>query len=270
MKIFIGLACLAVVTSAGFVSKKYSFKELSVPKSKCGLQEVVCPTYPICCPLSHPLCCGEKCCRANQPYCCPDGIYCAETAEDCPQSKKTPNLLRKKALPKKLSVVKTTLGPKENKNKCGPTECPSGCCPIANGHCCPDDIHCTEFAEDCPLMKIPNLLGKNNFPKNKLSEIKSTCPPENTECYGGCCQWDMPYCCRNSKHCAATAYDCPSMKTPNLLREKTLPKKLSVVKTPLGSKGPECPTECGGGRCCPANWYCCPDNRWCAWTLADC
>ena len=145
MKIFIGLACLAVVTSAGFVSKKYSFKELSVPKSKCGLQEVVCPTYPICCPLSHPLCCGEKCCRANQPYCCPDGIYCAETAEDC-----------------------------------------------------------------------------------------------------------------------------PSKKTPNLLRKKALPKKLPFVKTPLGSKGPECPTECGGGRCCPANWYCCPDNRWCAWTLADC
>merc|ERR1711936_888455 len=51
------------------------------------------------------------------------------------------------ALPKKLSVVKTTCGPDE-------TECPAGCCPEANWFCCPDNRYCAATADDCPAKKF--------------------------------------------------------------------------------------------------------------------
>merc|ERR1712183_487564 len=84
------------------------------------------------------------------------------TAEDCP-AKKIPTL------PKKLSVVKTTCGPDE-------TECPAGCCPEANWFCCPDNRYCAATADDCPAIRLPNLLPK------KLSVVKTTCGPDETEC----------------------------------------------------------------------------------------
>merc|ERR1712061_949458 len=127
MKVFIALACLAAVASAGLVTKK----SLAV-RTTCGPDETECPAG--CCP------------EANW-FCCPDNRYCAATADDCPAIR-LPNLL-----PKKLSVVKTTCGPDE-------TECPAGCCPEANWFCCPDNMYCAATADDCPTIKLPNLLPK--------------------------------------------------------------------------------------------------------------
>merc|ERR1712179_356968 len=111
MKVFIALACLAAVASAGLVTKKSLAKIAKpcgppyngCPKTTCGPDETECPAG--CCP------------EANW-FCCPDNRYCAATADDCP-SIRLPNLL------KKVSFVKTTCGPDE-------TECPAGCCPEAN------------------------------------------------------------------------------------------------------------------------------------------
>ena len=64
MKVFIALACLAAVASAGLVTKK----SLAV-RTTCGPDETECPAG--CCP------------EANW-FCCPDNRYCAATADDCP------------------------------------------------------------------------------------------------------------------------------------------------------------------------------------------
>merc|ERR1712043_129561 len=104
------------------------------------------------------------------------------------------------ALPKKLSVVKTTCGPEE-------TECPAGCCPEANWFCCPDNRYCAATADDCPAKKIPTL------PK-KLSVVKTTCGPDETECPAGCCPEANWFCCPDNRYCAATADDCPARLFP--------------------------------------------------------
>merc|ERR1719216_531746 len=74
MKVFIALACLAAVASAGLVTKK----SLAV-RTTCGPDETECPAG--CCP------------EANW-FCCPDNRYCAATADDCP-AKKNPYLAQK-------------------------------------------------------------------------------------------------------------------------------------------------------------------------------
>merc|ERR1711879_649038 len=105
------------------------------------------------------------------------------------QQKKLPTI------PRKLNVIKTTCGPDE-------TECPAGCCPEANWFCCPDNRYCAATADDCPAKKFPTL------PK-KLSVVKTTCGPDETECPAGCCPEANWFCCPDNRYCAATADDCP-------------------------------------------------------------
>ena len=149
MKVFIALACLATVASAGLVTKKSL-----AARTTCGPDEVECPA---------------GCCPYTGWYCCPDNRNCAATADDCPDIR-LPNLL-----PKKLSVVKTTCGPDE-------TDCFVWCCPHANWFCCPPETYsiCAATADDCLAKKFPTL-------PRKLSVVKTTCGPEQIECPAGCC-----------------------------------------------------------------------------------
>merc|ERR1712165_447898 len=166
MKVFIALACLAAVASAGLVTKK----SLAV-RTTCGPDETECPAG--CCP------------EANW-FCCPDNMYCAATADDCPTIR-LPNLLPKK-------IVKTTCGPDE-------TECPAGCCPEANWFCCPDNMYCVATAADCPFVAKKAQLMK--MAKNRQ------CGPDETSCPAGYCPEANWFCCPDNMYCAATAADCP-------------------------------------------------------------
>merc|ERR1719337_742765 len=60
--------------------------------------------------------------------------------------------------------------------------------------------------------KIPTL------PK-KLSVVKTTCGPDETECPAGCCPEANWFCCPDNRYCAATADDCPSKKNPHLAQK---------------------------------------------------
>merc|ERR1719216_566960 len=60
-------------------------------------------------------------------------------------------------------------------------------------------------------------------------------------------------------YCAATAADCPFVSAK---------EKLVKMAAKAGC-GPD-ETECPGGCCPEANWYCCPDGMYCAATAADC
>ena len=199
MKVFIALACLAAVASAGLVTKK----SLAV-RTTCGPDETECPAG--CCP------------EANW-FCCPDNRYCAATADDCPAIK-LPSLLLKK-------VAKTEDCPSG-------VECPSGCCPYTGWYCCPDNRNCAATPDDCPDIRFPNLLPK------KLSVVKTTCGPDETDCFVWCCPHANWFCCPPETYsiCAATADDCLAKKFP------TFPRKLSVVKTTCGPEQIECPAGC--------------------------
>merc|ERR1711962_1194989 len=58
--------------------------------------------------------CPGGCCPEKNWQCCPDGVYCAETMDDCP----------------KRNLKKMLVGMAANKiNGCDGTMCPGGCCP---------------------------------------------------------------------------------------------------------------------------------------------
>merc|ERR1719500_1687981 len=79
--------------------------------------------------------------------------------------------------------------------KCDPdqTDCPAGCCPVANWYCCPDPIFygCAATAEDCPFsatnLKLAKLTAK--------LPAKQQCGPDETDCPNGCCPMPDWYCC---------------------------------------------------------------------------
>merc|ERR1711981_413700 len=182
--------------------------------------------------------CPAGCCPEANWFCCPDNRYCAETADNCPSY-----------FP--FSLVKPLKG------DCGPdeTECPAGCCPEANWFCCDDNKHCAATEKDCPNYHPASLVK----PLKGVNTKTTDCGPDETECPGGCCPEANWFCCPDGMYCAATAADCPFVSAK---------EKLVKMAAKAGC-GPD-ETECPGGCCPEANWYCCPDGMYCAATAADC
>merc|ERR1711976_97712 len=84
--------------------------------------------------------------------------------------------------------------------------------------------------------------------------VKQDCP--GTECPGGCCPNAGWFCCPGDEYCAASEEYCKKTNIAEKLISMAAPKK--IVKQ-------DCPvTECPGG-CCPnAGWFCCPGDEYCA------
>merc|ERR1711981_1369688 len=187
--------------------------------------------------------CPAGCCPEANWFCCPDNRYCAETADNCPSY-----------FP--FSLVKPLKG------DCGPdeTECPAGCCPEVNWFCCPDNRYCAATADDCPAVRPA--VKKVKAVRTRI--VKTHCDADTeTTCPAGCCPEADWFCCDDNKHCAATEKDCPNYHPASLV------KPLKGVNTKTTDCGPD-ETECPGGCCPEANWFCCPDNRYCAATADDC
>merc|ERR1711962_658888 len=90
--------------------------------------------------------CPGGCCPEKNWQCCPDGVYCAETMDDCP----------------KRNLKKMLVGMAANKiNDCDGTMCPGGCCPEKNWQCCPDGVYCAETMDDCPKRNLKKMLVGN-------------------------------------------------------------------------------------------------------------
>ena len=160
----------------------------------------------------------------------------------------------------KIETKKAKLIRVAKSNQCGPdeTDCPNGCCPEANWYCCADSFNCAATAADCPfVVKKAQLVVK-------LAKTKTNpCGPDDewTACPAGCCPMANWFCCPDNGFpgCAPTAADCP------FVEKKTQLIKMSKTK----QCGPD-ETDCPGGCCPEANWYCCPDAYYCAATAADC
>merc|ERR1712228_335541 len=116
--------------------------------------------------------------------------------------------------------------------------------------CCPDNRYCAATADDCPARLFPTL------PK-KLSVVKTTCGPDETECPAGCCPEANWFCCPDNMNCAATEDYCPFVAA-----------KKELIK--MASKKQCSGTECPAGCCPEANWFCCADNMNCAATEDYC
>ena len=117
MRIFIGMACLALVASA---------------------------TIEYYCEHEDDINCNDGyCCEKDFPYCCPNKLWCAETPDECPPIKK--------ALPKRFPMVKTISA--SYVPECDPTEdnvCDDGkgCCGGDFPVCCPNN-RCGARGDDC-------------------------------------------------------------------------------------------------------------------------
>merc|ERR1712156_498741 len=76
------------------------------------------------------------------------------------------------------------------------------------------------------------------------------------ECPGGCCPNVGWFCCPGDEYCAASEEYCKKTTIAEKMISMAAPKK--IVKQ-------DCPgTECPGG-CCPnAGWFCCPGDEYCA------
>ena len=167
------------------LSKSNSSMELSAARSTCAPDETQCP---------------DACCPVANWFCCPDGRYCAETPDKCPLSKSnsTKELSKSNSF-KELTLARTTCAPDE-------TECPNGCCMVANWYCCPDGRYCAATPDKCPLSKYNST--------KELSTARSTCAPDEKECGQKCCGGTKRHCCSNSNNifpipfCAEKPLDC--------------------------------------------------------------
>ncbi|XP_040575418.1 progranulin [Lepeophtheirus salmonis] len=171
--------------SAKFCPKKDSTKVLvqSLPKSKDN-----CPGGTDC---------PSGCCPIENAFCCPDGIYCAKTEDKCPRRESAQR------------IVPST---KKGSDNCpGGTDCPSGCCPIADAFCCPDNIYCATSASKCP---------KRNLVKKITSLLKNTIKncPNGTECPSGCCNILNAFCCPDNIYCATSPENCPNSSFVNKIK----------------------------------------------------
>ena len=130
--------------------------------------------------------CPQGCCPEQGYVCCADNLYCAETAEDCPDVLRTKltsensgiiskNLQTKSStyqtnsrnflddIPLKTTIGKTQRNTERLRRKlktsrnariapedCPGTACSPGCCPEPGWVCCPDDLYCASAAHFCP------------------------------------------------------------------------------------------------------------------------
>jgi hypothetical protein len=130
--------------------------------------------------------CPQGCCPMPGYVCCADNLYCAETAEDCPDvlraklaskdSRFSSENLRKKSsnslansgkvledVPVKTTNAKTHRSTERHRRKLmtsknsriSPEDCPGsacsrGCCPEPGWVCCPDNLYCASAVQFCP------------------------------------------------------------------------------------------------------------------------
>ncbi len=123
--------------------------------------------------------CPQGCCPMPGYVCCADNLYCAETAEDCPDAFRTilsskesgfssKNLQTKSSkdsgkVLEDLTTGKTQRNTERHRRKlsssknsriapedCPGTACSRGCCPEPSWVCCPDNLYCASATHFCP------------------------------------------------------------------------------------------------------------------------
>ena len=105
------------------------------------------------------------------------------------------------------------------------------------------------------LLFIKKLFSIN---KDKYLKVrKQKCA--GTQCPGGCCPNQNWYCCPDNIHCASSAEYCHSTNIAEKLIGMAAPKRFKR-EVKQDCQGTECP-----GGCCPqANYFCCADGMFCA------
>ena len=81
-----------------------------------------------------------------------------------------------------------------------------------------------------------------------------------TECPGGCCPNQDWYCCPDNIHCASSQEYCRKTNFAEKLIGMAAPKRVTKTEVKQDCEGTQCP-----GGCCPqANYFCCQDGMFCA------
>jgi len=196
--------------------------------------------------------CPGGCCPNVGWFCCPGDEYCAASEEYCRKTNIAEKLISM-AAPKKIV-----------KQDCPGTECPGGCCPNVGWFCCPGDEYCAASEEYCKKTNYAEKLIGMAAQKKFVKVIIQKCT--GTECPGGCCPMHNWYCCPDNIHCASSQEYCRKTNFAEKLIGMAAPKRIIEKKVKQDCGGTQCP-----GGCCPqANYFCCHDDLYCAPSLDFC
>ncbi|KAG7263793.1 hypothetical protein CRUP_009977 [Coryphaenoides rupestris] len=177
-----------------------------------------------CCPLAQGISCGDG------KHCCPAGHQCSADSRSC---------IQKEAVCAVICGDKESECPEET-TCCGNSDGSWGCCPLAEGVCCEDRVHCCPAGSACNVdeNKCVSLTTSKEMP------IETCCMKANHN--WGCCPLDQAVCCADMIHC------CPHGMRCNL-RDHTCDSGSSLmplVETPVmtsvpakASGGPEAKGE---------------------------
>ena len=148
--------------------------------------------------------CPGGCCPYQDWFCCPDGIYCADTEDDCDST-----------LAKKKQIIKMA-----SKKQCDGTECPGGCCPYQDWFCCPDGIYCADTEDDCDstLAKKKQMLQLTS----NDATLKRSDDCDLVDCKDGTCcdNPQFPTCCPEGDFCAAADSPCDALEVVKATNKK--------------------------------------------------
>ena len=143
--------------------------------------------------------CENGCCPYKGWYCCKDGIYCADTQDDCDSTFAKKHLMKwtsEKRHFTEMTSKKNQLLQMTSMTQCDGTECAGGCCPIADWICCPDGSSCAATGDDC------------SDARGKTSDC------DLIDCGDGtCCDNPrFPTCCPGGDFCAGPDGDCDGVE----------------------------------------------------------
>ncbi|KAM4691663.1 progranulin [Rhinophrynus dorsalis] len=180
-----------------------------------------------CCPIEQAVCCPDHW------HCCPSGFSC-DSRGSCVRNQLSIPWLRK-ALALPTDVVLPTAQANDvicdESYSCsqGKTCCPKedggwACCPLEEGVCCSDHLHCCPSGYTCDVAsgtcKKPLDYAEPSLPVSRIEPLDYVWCDPSYACYDGqtccrglggtwsCCPYTQGVCCPDLVHCCPYGYVC--------------------------------------------------------------
>uniref|UniRef100_A0A3B1JL26 Granulin a n=1 Tax=Astyanax mexicanus TaxID=7994 RepID=A0A3B1JL26_ASTMX len=214
-----------------------------------------------CCPLPQAVCCDDF------QHCCPHGKKCNVAAGTCedpsgsvPWIKKVPSRpISGKKLPKVKAGVpcNATFACEDESTCCKNDKGGWSCCPLPEGVCCEDRIHCCPHDATCNLRTLT--CDKNTTSVPMAGPVKASGPPPPEKKKPKENKANEPaVCCEDGEHCCPAQYKCDKTQTSCIKGDVVIPwyNKLAAESSPDHSVD-QSAVKCDSQTSCPAGTTCC-------------
>ncbi|KAL7850126.1 hypothetical protein SRHO_G00194750 [Serrasalmus rhombeus] len=250
-----------------------------------------------CCPLPEAVCCDDF------VHCCPHGKKCNVAAGTCedpsgsePWLEKNPSLpIRGRKVPKTKGAdvpCNDTAACPDGETCCKNAQGDWSCCPLPEGVCCKDHLHCCPHDTTCnfrtlacdkgdtsvPMAMVVKAFGRPAHRKeNKEVKVEKkpkknegngsiqcdehhSCPDHTTCCFisktqkWGCCPLPNAVCCKDGEHCCPEQYKCDTSQTSCIKGDVVIPW---YTKVAAESSPDQSAVRCDSQTSCPIGATCC-------------